>query len=143
MSLQNPSDFTTSDHDGYIQFDGAIDIPQTVAGTSASATGTALRSAGTALVSSTQAAAYYTLTQPLATPRNTTAAGYRKTIIATAGTTSLTIVINSSGATFDGTNNIATMNTGTTGPTSLDLISLSTTRWYIKGNVGSVVFTTS
>lgn len=94
-------------------------------------TGTSIPNAGIAAVSSTSGAKNYVLANP-------TAAGDKVTIICTAGSTDNTVVITtgSTTCTFDGTNRTATMNAA---GDSLDLVALSTTRWFINVNNGSVV----
>jgi len=94
-------------------------------------TGTAIPNAGIAAVSSTSGAKNYVLANP-------TAAGDRVMIICTAGSTDNTCVIatGSTACTFDGSNRTATMNGA---GDSLDLVALSTTRWFINVNNGSVV----
>lgn len=93
-------------------------------------TGTAIPNAGVAAVSSTGGAMNYVLADP-------TAAGDKVTIICTAGSTDNTVVITtaSTGCTLNGTNRVATMNAA---DDSLELIALSTTRWFINVNNGSV-----
>jgi hypothetical protein len=93
-------------------------------------TGTAIPNAGIAAVSSTSGAKNYVLANP-------TAAGDKVTIICTAGSTDNTVVIKtgSTACTFDGTNRTATMNAA---GDSLDLVAISTTRWFINVNNGSV-----
>jgi len=93
-------------------------------------TGTAIPNAGIAAVSSTSGAKNYVLANP-------TAAGDKVTIICTAGSTANTVVITtgSTTCTFDGTNRTCTMNAA---GDSLDLVAISTTRWFINVNNGSV-----
>lgn len=100
----------------------------TIAGSTG--TGTAIPNAGVAAVSSTGGAMNYVLADP-------TAAGDKVTIICTAGSTDNTVVITtaSTGCTLNGTNRVATMNAA---DDSLELIALSTTRWFINVNNGSV-----
>jgi len=93
-------------------------------------TGTSIPNSGITTVSSTSGAKNYVLADP-------TAAGDRKMIICTAGTTDNTVVITtgSTTCTLDGTNRTATMNAA---GDSLDLVALSTTRWFINVNNGTV-----
>ena len=109
----------------------AVQINQALAAVAGSTgTGTSIPNSGITTVSSTSGAKNYVLANP-------TAAGDRKMIICTAGSTDNTCVIatGSTGCTFDGTNRTATMNAA---GDSLDLVALSTTRWFINVNNGSV-----
>lgn len=100
-----------------------------VAGSTGS--GTAIPNSGITTVSSTSGAKNYVLADP-------TAAGDRKLIICTAGSTDNTCVVKtgSTGCTFDGSHSTATFNGAND---SLELVALSTTRWFINVNNGSVV----
>jgi len=93
-------------------------------------TGTAVPNSGISTIGSTAAAVNYVLANP-------TAAGDRKTLICTTGSTDLTstVTTGSTACTFDGTNRVATFNAA---GDSLELIALSTTRWFININNGSV-----
>ncbi len=93
-------------------------------------TGTAIPNSGITTVSSTSGAKNYVLADPAA-------AGDRKMIICAAGSTDNTCVVTtgSTACTFDGTNRVATFNAA---GDSLELIALSTTRWFININNGSV-----
>jgi len=93
-------------------------------------TGTAVPNSGITTVASTSGAKKYVLANP-------TAAGDRKMIICTAGSTVNTAVVvtGSTACTLDGTNRTATFNAA---GDSLDLVALSTTRWFINVNNGSV-----
>ena len=94
-------------------------------------TGTAIPNSGITTISSTSGAKNYVLANP-------TAAGDRKMIICTAGSTTntSTVTTGSTACTFDGTNRKATFNGA---GDSLELVALSTTRWFINVNNGSVV----
>ena len=98
--------------------------------TGSTGTGAAVPNSGITTISSTSGAKNYVLANP-------TAAGDRKTIICTAGSTDNTCVVTtgSTACTFDGTNKTATFNAA---GDSLELIALSTTRWFINVNNGSV-----
>ena len=93
-------------------------------------TGTAIPNSGITTVSSTSGAKNYVLADPAA-------AGDRKMIICTGGSADNTCVVTtgSTACTFDGTNRVATFNAA---GDSLELIALSTTRWFINVNNGSV-----
>jgi hypothetical protein len=93
-------------------------------------TGTAIPNAGIAAVSSTSGAKNYVLANP-------TAAGDKVTIICTAGSTDNTVVIKtgSTACTFDGSHRTLTFNGA---GDSVDMVALSTTRWFINVNNGSV-----
>ena len=116
---------------------GYIDKVETIAGTTATGTGTALAGLGLSLVNSTAATIYYTLTTPLV-------AGQHKYIALPTALTSTgrSVIINSSGAKFDATNMIATLNT-TTKDAGLELISTSATQWQVMRNTGTWGFSTS
>ena len=94
-------------------------------------TGTAIPNSGITTISSTAGAKNYVLADP-------TAAGDRKMIICTAGSASNTCVVTTGSAacTFDGTNRNATFNGA---GDSLELVALSTTRWFVNVNNGGVV----
>ncbi len=94
-------------------------------------TGTAIPNSGITTVSSTSGAKNYVLADPAA-------AGDRKMIICTAGSTDNTCVVKtgSTACTFDGSHRTATFNAA---GDSLELVALSTTRWFINVNNGSVV----
>lgn len=109
----------------------AAQLNQALAAVSGSTgTGTAVPNSGITTVSSTSGAKNYVLANP-------TAAGDRKMIICTAGSTDNTCVVTtgSTACTFDGTNRTLTMNAA---GDSVDLVALSTTRWFINVNNGSV-----
>lgn len=93
-------------------------------------TGTAIPNSGITTISSTAGAKNYVLADP-------TAAGDRKMIICTAGTADNTCVVKtgSTACTFDGSHRTATFNAA---GDSLELVALSTTRWFINVNNGSV-----
>lgn len=93
-------------------------------------TGTAIPNSGITTIGSTGGAMNYVLADP-------TAAGDKKMIICTAGSTDNTCVVTtaSTACTFDGTNRTLTMNAA---DDSVELIALSTTRWFINVNNGSV-----
>lgn len=93
-------------------------------------TGTAIPNSGITTISSTAGAKNYVLADP-------TAAGDRKMIICTAGSTNNTCVVKtgSTGCTFDGSHGTATFSAA---GDSLELVALSTTRWFINVNNGSV-----
>jgi hypothetical protein len=110
----------------------AAQLNQTLAAIAGSTgTGTAIPNSGITTVSSTSGAKNYVLANP-------TAAGDRAMIICTAGSTANTAVVTtgSTTCTFDGTNRTATFNAA---DDALDLVALSTTRWFINVNNGSVV----
>jgi hypothetical protein len=94
-------------------------------------TGTAVPNSGITTISSTSGAKNYVLANP-------TAAGDRKMLICTAGSTANTCVVTtgSTACTFDGSHRTATFNAA---GDSLELVALSTTRWFINVNNGSVV----
>ncbi len=94
-------------------------------------TGTAIPNSGITTVSSTSGAKNYVLADPAA-------AGDRKMIICTAGSTDNTCVVKtgSTGCTFDGSHGTATFKAA---GDSLELIALSTTRWFVNVKNGSVV----
>ena len=96
-------------------------------------TGTAIPNSGITTVSSTSGAKNYVLADPAA-------AGDRKMIICTAGSTDNTCVVTtgSTACTFDGTHRTATFNAA---GDSLELVALSTTRWFINVNNGTVALT--
>ena len=96
-------------------------------------TGTAIPNSGITTISSTAGAKNYVLADP-------TAAGDRKMIICTAGSTDNTCVVTtgSTACTFDGTHRTATFNAA---DDSLELVALSTTRWFINVNNGNVGLT--
>ena len=109
----------------------AAQLNQTLAAIAGSTgTGTAIPNSGITTVSSTSGAKNYVLANP-------TAAGDRKMIICTAGSTANTAVVvtGSTTCTLDGTNRTATFNAA---GDSLDLVALSTTRWFINVNNGAV-----
>lgn len=109
----------------------AAQINQALAAVAGSTgTGTAVPNSGITTISSTSGAKNYVLANP-------TAAGDRKMLICTAGSTDNTCVVTtgSTACTFDGTNRTATFNAA---GDSLDLVALSTTRWFINVNNGSV-----
>lgn len=109
----------------------AVQINQSLAAVAGSTgTGTALPNSGISTIGSTAKAVNYVLANP-------TAAGDRKMIICTTGSTTLTstVTTGSTGCTFDGTNRTATFNAA---DDALDLVALSTTRWFINVNNGSV-----
>lgn len=93
-------------------------------------TGTAIPNSGITTISSTAGAKNYVLADPAA-------AGDRKMIICTAGSTVNTCVVKtgSTSCTFDGTTKTATFKAA---GDSLELVALSTTRWFINVNNGSV-----
>lgn len=93
-------------------------------------TGTALPNSGISTIGSTAAAVNYVLANPAA-------AGDKKMIICTAGSTAntSTVTTGSTACTFDGSHRTATFNAA---GDSLELIALSTTRWFININNGSV-----
>lgn len=93
-------------------------------------TGTALPNSGISTIGSTAAAVNYVLANPAA-------AGDKKMIICTAGSTAntSTVTTGSTACTFDGTHRTLTMNAA---DDSVELIALSTTRWFINVNNGSV-----
>lgn len=93
-------------------------------------TGTAIPNSGITTISSTSGAKNYVLANP-------TAAGDRKMIICTAGSTAntSTVTTGSTACTFDGSHRTLTMNAA---DDSVELIALSTTRWFINVNNGSV-----
>lgn len=99
--------------------------------TGSTGTGTSLPATGVSTISSTIGG---TLNYVLANPP---AAGYEKAIVCTSGsTTNLCVVTTATtGCTFDGSNRTATFNAA---DDFLDLVALSTTRWFIKTNGGSV-----
>jgi hypothetical protein len=68
---------------------------------------------------------------------NPAAAGDKKMIICTAGSTTntSTVTTGSTACTFDGSHRTLTMNAA---DDSVELIALSTTRWFINVNNGSV-----
>ena len=94
-------------------------------------TGTAIPNSGITTISSTSGAKNYVLANP-------TAAGDRKMLICTAGSADNTCVVTtgSTACTFDGTHRTLTMNAA---DDSVELIALSTTRWFINVKNGSVV----
>ena len=94
-------------------------------------TGTAIPNSGITTISSTSGAKNYVLANP-------TAAGDRKMIICTAGSTAntSTVTTGSTACTFDGSRRTATFNAA---GDSLDLVALSTTRWFINVKNGTVV----
>ena len=94
-------------------------------------TGTAIPNSGITTISSTAGAKNYVLADP-------TAAGDRKMIICTAGSTAntSTVTTGSTACTFGGSHRTATFNAA---DDSLELVALSTTRWFINVNNGSVV----
>lgn len=96
-------------------------------------TGTAIPNSGITTISSTAGAKNYVLADP-------TAAGDRKMIICTAGSTDNTCVVTtgSTACTFDGSHRTATFNAA---GDSLELVALSTTRWFINVNNGNVGLT--
>jgi hypothetical protein len=86
--------------------------------TATRAGGAAITNNGIATIGSTSGQKNYTLAAP--------AAGVHKTIICTAGSTdNLSVVMASTGVTFDGTNTVATFNGA---DDTLDLVGLSATR---------------
>lgn len=88
---------------------------------------------GVTQIGSTSAAKAYTLDAPVE--------GVRKVLSAVAGSTgTLATVTCASGTTLDGTNTIATFNAS---GDVLTLFGLSSTRWTVAGNVGSVALSTS
>ena len=93
-------------------------------------TGTAVPNSGITTIGSTAAAVNYVLANP-------TAAGDRKMIICTTGSTDLTstVTTGSTACTFDGSHRTLTFNAA---GDSVDLVALSTTRWFINVNNGSV-----
>lgn len=96
-------------------------------------TSTAIEAFGVTTIGSTTAAKGYDLAAPVP--------GVRKVISATAGSTgTLSTVTCASGTTLDGTNTIATFNAA---GDVLTLFGLTTTRWTVSGNVGSVALSTS
>jgi hypothetical protein len=97
---------------------------------STGATGTAIPNSGITTIGSTAKAVKYVIANP-------TAAGDRKMIICTAGSTTntSTVTTGSTNCTFDGSNKTLTFNAA---GDSVDLVALSTTRWFINVNNGSV-----
>jgi len=111
----------------------ALQLNQALAAvTGSTGTGTAVPNSGISTIGSTAAAVNYILANP-------TAAGDRKMLICTTGSTTLTstVATGSTACTFDGTNCNATF---TATGASLDLVALSTTRWFINVNNGTVTF---
>jgi hypothetical protein len=94
--------------------------------TAAASTGTAISNFGVTTITST-AAATYGLTAPTA--------GVVKHIIQTSSSTETTTVNGGAGVTFDGTNDDLTFNAANEAVT---LVGLSTVRWGVFSNVGSV-----
>lgn len=134
---KNGSEVQVADGSGNLMQNGvaitktAAQLNQALAAvTGSTGTGTAVPNSGITTISSTSGAKNYVLANP-------TAAGDRKMLICTAGSTDNTCVVTtgSTACTFDGSHRIATFNAA---GDSLDLVALSTTRWFINVNNGSV-----
>ena len=112
---------------GAVTLGGALAIP-----TVDPSTDDAIANYGLTTIGSTSGAVAYSLDAP--------AAGLLKILACTEGSTANTVVVTATGATFDGTNDIATFNAAAE---NLSLIGLSTALWAITGNVGAVALTAS
>jgi len=133
----NGSEVQISDSNGNL-FQAGIQVTKTAAQINdalaavagSTGTGTAIPNSGITTVASASGAKNYVLADP-------TAAGDRKMIICTAGSTANTCVVKtgSTTCTFDGSHRTATFNGA---GDSLELVALSTTRWFINVNNGSV-----
>lgn len=136
MSAENPTSFRTAQGDGYVEADrftadAFVTAVDTVAGSTG--TGAAIGNAGVTTISSTGGTRNYSLASPIT--------GVSKTLFCTAGSTAnLAKVDAGAGVTFDGSNRYATFNGA---GDCLDLVGLSSTRWLIRNNVGSVALSTS
>jgi len=98
-------------------------------------TGTELKGYGISAIGSTSGAKIFKLA-------NMPAAGVHKILFATAGSTANTsaVIPATTGITFDGTNRKATFNAA---GDALHLVALSTTRWAVVVNTGSVALATT
>lgn len=98
-------------------------------GVTDASTAAAISNTGITTISSTATSVAYTMDPP--------AAGVRKTLHQTGSSTAVTVTLTS--GTFDGTNGRATFNAAAD---SLELVGLSTARFAIVGNIGSVALST-